>query len=159
MDLDPVPALLLDRAARLEHKSLQSFQVQDRLQGNVRQWLSRPKLLHHEHPGHLPSQLDSAGRRGAQVTAVWRHVAQAHLIDPRGASGRRSHRRVEMDKCHDCGALTPTAECLAKIERCSKRGIEFFLQRFTAESLSARPSLACKAARARGQGRHRKPTQ
>ena len=36
--------------------------------------------------------------------------------------------RVEMDKCRHCGALTPTAEGKAKIERCTKKGIDFFLE-------------------------------
>jgi hypothetical protein len=36
--------------------------------------------------------------------------------------------RVEMDECQDCGALTPTPEGKAKIDRCTKTGIEFFLK-------------------------------
>jgi ribosomal protein L37AE/L43A len=34
--------------------------------------------------------------------------------------------RVQMDKCRDCGTLTPTAEGKAKIARCTKTGIDFF---------------------------------
>jgi hypothetical protein len=33
-----------------------------------------------------------------------------------------------MDKCRHCGALTPTAEGRGKIERCTKKGIDFFLE-------------------------------
>jgi len=36
--------------------------------------------------------------------------------------------RVEMDKCRQCGTLTPTKEGKAKIKRCTKTGIEFFRQ-------------------------------
>lgn len=36
--------------------------------------------------------------------------------------------RVELDKCRHCGALTPTKEGKAKIERCTKKGIDFFLK-------------------------------
>jgi hypothetical protein len=66
--------------------------------------------------------------------------------------------RVEMDKCRDCGALTPTAEGLAKIERCTKRGIEFFLEHLPKESPSPRKQRAptAKPARSPAQGR-RKP--
>jgi hypothetical protein len=69
--------------------------------------------------------------------------------------------RVEMDKCRDCGTLTPTAEGLAKIERCTKRGIEFFLEHLPAESLSPpkQRTPTRKPARSGGQGRRRKPSQ
>jgi hypothetical protein len=44
-------------------------------------------------------------------------------------AGRRIDvHRVEMDKCRHCGALTPTAEGRGKIERCTKKGIDFFLE-------------------------------
>ena len=36
--------------------------------------------------------------------------------------------RVEMDKCRHCAAFTPTSEGKAKIKRCTKKGIEFFLE-------------------------------
>jgi predicted nucleic-acid-binding Zn-ribbon protein len=36
--------------------------------------------------------------------------------------------RAEMDKCRQCGTLTPTKEGNAKIKRCTKTGIEFFRQ-------------------------------
>lgn len=35
--------------------------------------------------------------------------------------------RVEHDKCRDCGFLFPTPEGYAKVKRCTKTGIEFFL--------------------------------
>ena len=44
--------------------------------------------------------------------------------------------RVEMDKCQQCGTLTPTKEGKAKIKRCTKTGIEFFRQH-----LAERPPL------------------
>ena len=44
--------------------------------------------------------------------------------------------RVEMDKCRQCGTLTPTKEGKAKIKRCTKTGIEFFRQH-----LAERPPL------------------
>jgi hypothetical protein len=50
--------------------------------------------------------------------------------------------RVEMDKCRDCGTLTPTAEGLMKIDRCAKRGIEFFLEHLPAESPAPRKKRA-----------------
>jgi hypothetical protein len=33
-----------------------------------------------------------------------------------------------MDKCRQCGTLTPTKEGKAKIKRCTKTGIESFRQ-------------------------------
>jgi ribosomal protein L37AE/L43A len=36
--------------------------------------------------------------------------------------------RVEMDKCRHCGMLVPTTEGNAKVDRCTKKGIEFFLK-------------------------------
>ena len=35
--------------------------------------------------------------------------------------------RVPLDQCQDCGHLMPTPEGQAKIKRCVKTGIEFFL--------------------------------
>jgi hypothetical protein len=44
-------------------------------------------------------------------------------------AGRRIDvQRVEMDECRNRGALMPTPEGKAKIERCTKTGIEFFLK-------------------------------
>lgn len=36
--------------------------------------------------------------------------------------------RVEHDECRDCGFRMPTSEGQAKIKRCTKKGIEFFLK-------------------------------
>ena len=44
-------------------------------------------------------------------------------------SGRRLDiYRVELDECRDCGFLMPTLEGKAKVMRCTKTGIEFFLK-------------------------------
>jgi hypothetical protein len=36
--------------------------------------------------------------------------------------------RVPLDECRSCGFLMPTPDGQAKIERCTKTGIEFFLK-------------------------------
>lgn len=60
-------------------------------------------------------------------------------------TGRLAGRRVDvyrvpMLQCRDCGALTPTAEGLAKIERCTKTGIEFFMEHLPAEPQRVPPA-------------------
>lgn len=62
-------------------------------------------------------------------TAIKRVLA-THPVPLTGKlAGRRLDiYRVEMNKCRQCGVLTPTAEGKAKIERCTKKGIEIFLK-------------------------------
>ena len=61
---------------------------------------------------------------------AFKRVLATHPVPLTGKlAGRRVDvYRVEMDKCRRCGTRTPTAEGRAKIERCTKTGIEFFLK-------------------------------
>jgi hypothetical protein len=60
----------------------------------------------------------------------FKRVLATHPVSLSGKlAGRRLDiYRVEMDKCRQCGALAPTTEGKAKIERCTKKGIEIFLK-------------------------------
>jgi hypothetical protein len=76
-------------------------------------------------------------------TSLKRTVATHPVLLTGPLAGRRVDvYRVEMDKCRDGGALTPTAEGLATIERCTKTGIEFFLEHLPAESPAPRKKRA-----------------
>jgi hypothetical protein len=92
--------------------------------------------------------------------ASLKRVLATHPVPLTGRlAGRRVDvYRVEMDKCRHCGTLTPTAEGLAKIERCTKTGIEFFLEHLPKASPSPRKQRAPtgKPPRSAAQGR-RKP--
>ena len=61
---------------------------------------------------------------------AFKRVLATHPVPLSGKlAGRRLDiYRVEMNKCRQCGAQTPTAEGAAKIERCTKKGIEIFLK-------------------------------
>ena len=61
---------------------------------------------------------------------AFKRVLATHPVPLTGKlAGRRVDvYRVEMDKCRQCGTRTPTAEGRAKIERCTKTGIEAFLK-------------------------------
>jgi len=63
-------------------------------------------------------------------SASLKRVLATHSVELTGKlKGRRIDvYRVEMDKCRSCGTLTPTEEGKAKIERCTKKGIDFFLE-------------------------------
>lgn len=50
------------------------------------------------------------------------------LTQPKQIAGKRVDVfRVALHECQDCGHLMPTPAGQAKVERCVKRGIEFFL--------------------------------
>ena len=87
-----------------------------------------------------------------------KRVLETHPVPLTGRlEGRRLDiYRVEMDKCRDCGALTPTAEGLAKIERCTKKGIEIFLAHLPPQAPSARQQRAPRKAPARSPGQRRR---
>jgi hypothetical protein len=82
-----------------------------------------------------------------------KRVLDTHPVHLTGKlAGRRVDvYRVEMDKCRDCGALTPTAEGKAKIERCTKTGIEFFVKHLA--ELQSNPPTARAKERARQRSR------
>jgi ribosomal protein L37AE/L43A len=77
-----------------------------------------------------------AAARGAEVSkcpqcggTAFKRALATHPVPLTGKlAGRRLEiYRVEIAKCRQCGAMTPTAEGKAKIERCTKKGIEIFL--------------------------------
>jgi len=78
-----------------------------------------------------PDALPADARHCAQCgrPSLKRTVATCPVELSGKLAGRRIDvYRVEMDKCRHCGTLVPTAEGKAKVDRCTKKGIEFFLK-------------------------------
>lgn len=74
---------------------------------------------------------DAPARKCPQCDGTaFKRVLATHQVPLTGKlAGRRLDiYRVEMNKCRQCGSLTPTAEGEAKIKRCTKKGIEIFLK-------------------------------
>ena len=103
-------------------------------------------------PGAEPPKCPKCG------STSLKRVLETHPVPLTGnLEGRRLHiYRVEMDKCRGCGALTPTAAGQAKIERCTKKGIEFFLAHLPPEALAPGRKRAPRNATARSAGRQRR---
>lgn len=84
----------------------------------------RRKPVTAQAPGAEPARCSNCGSTSLKRTRATHSV---HLTGK--LAGRRVDvYRVEMDRCRDCGVLTPTPEGRAKIERCTRTGIDFFLK-------------------------------
>ena len=80
----------------------------------------------------MPTKRDMPASCGqCRGTTLKRRVATypVTLTQPKQVAGKRVDVfRVALHECQSCGDLMPTAAGQAKIERCVRRGMEFFLE-------------------------------